>query len=81
METNATGEASIVALRRVASTLIEGNYTDETEGDRLIAWFNEHCPHPDGSDLIFWPKVGREPTVDAVVKQAMSYEPGRLTTG
>lgn len=68
-------------LRRVAAALIEGDYPDEAEGDRLIGWFNENCPHPDGSDLIFWPKDGKEPTADEVVEQALSYQPGQLTAG
>ena len=67
-----------VELRRVAEALIAGDYADEAEGDRLIAWFNDNCPHPDGSDLIFWPDNGKEPTADEVVAKAMAYEPAQI---
>jgi hypothetical protein len=45
---------------------------NEVETARLVGLFSANVPHPDGSDLIFWPKVEFE-TPEALVDYALSY--------
>ena len=53
---------------------------DEKEMDHMVRTFEANVPHPDGSDLIFWPTgvphdpTQPEPTPEEIVDMALSYE-------
>ena len=52
---------------------------DEAEMDDMVRRFTANVPHPDGSDLIFWPTgfphdpTQPEPTAEEIVDKALSY--------
>ena len=52
---------------------------DEAEMDDMVRTFEANVPHPDGSDLIFWPTgvphdpTQPEPTAEEIVDKALSF--------
>jgi len=53
--------------------LMNVNFRNEVESARLVGLFNANVPHPDGTDLIFWPKVEFD-TPEALVDYALAYK-------
>ena len=60
-----------------------GRAEDETE-DQIDEWvtvFERSVPHPEASDLIFWPLrhgLGTDPSAEEIVNAALSYKPIEL---
>ena len=48
------------------------NQTEE-EGDRLISEFEHLTEHPDGADLIYYPRDDREDSPDGIVKEVKEW--------
>ncbi|CAB5670611.1 Microcin-E9 immunity protein [Delftia tsuruhatensis] len=42
------------------------NWRTEDERSELIAHFNSVVPHPDGSDLIYYPQVGADDSPEGI---------------
>jgi hypothetical protein len=63
-------------LVTVANKLLTGDYPahNDIECTRLCRQFRANVPHPDGLDLIYWPKIHFENAAD-LVDYALSYEP------
>ena len=79
---NMTREELIEIGRRI----VEGDGTEQ-EIDDLMEVFNKNVPHPDGSNLFFYPEsyIARRdnisdynPAVDEVVDKCLSYKPIQL---
>lgn len=60
---------------------------DEAELDRLLEVFDQNVPHPNGSNLFFYPAdynarvdhiSSYKPTVEEVVDQCLAYQPIQL---
>lgn len=49
----------------------------EDEIQSMVRELEEAVPHPDVSDLIFWPESGTT-TAEEVVEKALAYKPIRL---
>jgi hypothetical protein len=49
----------------------------EEEVDEMISLLQASVPHPEVTDLIFWPKHG-EPSAEDVVDAALAYKPIQL---
>jgi hypothetical protein len=64
------------ALVTVAKKLLTGDYPtqNDIECTRLCRQFRANIPHPDGTDLIYWPKIHFESAAD-LVDYALSYKP------
>ena len=60
-------------LIEVTRKLMNVNFRNEVESARLVGLFNANVPHPDGTDLIFWPKVEFD-TPEALVDYALAYK-------
>jgi len=74
------------ALLRIVRTLSDyANFPTEEESDALVKEWAALCPHPGGTDIIFWPnelglcpddEVGRfEMSPEAMVDYALNWEP------
>jgi hypothetical protein len=75
----ALGEEKIKKLSReellaITKKLITAEISSEVESQRLARQFNENVPHPDGTDLIFYPKI-RFKTPEELVDYALAYKP------
>ena len=47
----------------------------------LVTRFEQHVPHPEASDLIYYPSrcnLGRDPSAEEIVHAALSYRPIQL---
>jgi hypothetical protein len=60
-------------LIEVTRKLMFADVRNEVESARLSGLFEANVPHPDGLDLIFWPKVEFD-TPEALVDYALSYK-------
>jgi hypothetical protein len=60
-------------LIEVTRKLMNVDFQNEVESARLAGLFNANVPHPDGTDLIFWPKIEFD-TPEALVDYALSYK-------
>ena len=47
---------------------------NEIESTRLCRMFRANVPHPDGTDLIYWPKVNFD-NPEELVDYALAYKP------
>jgi hypothetical protein len=58
----------------VTRKLLTGDFKNEIECSRLCSKFRASIPHPDGTDLIYWPK--REfNNAEELVDYALAYRP------
>jgi hypothetical protein len=77
----ALGQEKVEKLSRdelieVTRKLLENDFKNDIECDRLCSKFADNVPHPDGTDLIYWPK--REfRNAEELVDYALAYLPGR----
>ncbi|MFD6443690.1 bacteriocin immunity protein [Promicromonospora sp. NPDC060204] len=55
----------------------------ESETDELVSYFESQVPHPNASDLIFYPDehFDSDPTPEEVVQRAMAYRAIQLGPG
>ena len=60
-------------LIEVTRKLMFADVRNEVELARLGGLFRVNVPHPDGTDLIFWPKIEFD-TPEALVDYALSYK-------
>ena len=64
-------------LIAIVTTLLEAPPATEEEVERLIRNFSANVPHPEASDLIYWPEhafgPGADPTPEEIVDRALSY--------
>ncbi|MDW6004436.1 bacteriocin immunity protein [Vibrio mangrovi] len=49
--------------------LICDNELSESEEDKLVSHFSKIVDHPDGTDLIFWPKDGQDDSPKGIVAE------------
>ena len=77
----ALGQESVERLSRselieVTRKLLENDFKNEIECNRLCSKFAANIPHPDGTDLIYWPK--REfSNAEELVDYALAYQRGK----
>jgi hypothetical protein len=71
-----TKKLSHEELIAVTKKLITADISSEVESQRLARQFNENVPHPDGTDLIFYPKI-RFKTAEELVDYALAYKPDK----
>ena len=57
----------------VTRKLMNADIRNEVDSARLAGLFEANVPHPDGTDLIFWPKIEFD-TPEALVDYALSYK-------
>jgi hypothetical protein len=69
-----TKKLSREELIAVTKKLITADISSEVESERLARQFDENVPHPDGTDLIFYPKI-RFKTPEELVDYALAYKP------
>ena len=50
----------------------------EEEQDRMLVELKENVPHPEVSDLIYFPPDGRDLGPEEIVDMALSYRPIQL---
>lgn len=60
-------------LVEVTRTLMNADTRNEVHSARLDGLFEANVPHPDGTDLIYWPKIEFD-TPEALVDYALSYK-------
>jgi hypothetical protein len=60
-------------LIEVTRKLMFAEVRNEVDSARLAGLFSANVPHPDGTDLIFWPKIEFD-TPEALVDYALSYQ-------
>ena len=60
-------------LVEVTRKLMNADVRNEVDSARLGGLFTANVPHPDGTDLIFWPKIEFD-TPEALVDYALSYK-------
>jgi hypothetical protein len=60
-------------LVEVTRKLMNADTRNEVDSARLAGLFEANVPHPDGTDLIFWPKIEFD-TPEALVDYALSYK-------
>jgi hypothetical protein len=60
-------------LIEVTRKLMNADARNEVDRARLAGRFEANVPHPDGTDLIFWPKIEFD-TPEALVDYALSYK-------
>ena len=61
-------------LLSIVRKLKSGDYASDAERTRLVSVFERNVPHPNASDLIFFPmKDGTTP--EQIVDEALSYRP------
>jgi hypothetical protein len=65
-------------LVSVVQKLLDAAGTEE-ELDALLRLLERNVPHPEVSDLIYFPKVAM--TADEIIEVALSYRPIQLTGG
>lgn len=54
---------------------------DDEDINNWLELFKHNVPHPEASDLIFWPRyhnLGSNPTAEEIVDKALSYKPIQL---
>jgi hypothetical protein len=76
----ALGQEKVEKLSRnelieVTRKLLENDFKNEIELARLCSKFAENVPHPDGTDLIYWPKRDFR-SAEELVDYALAYRPG-----
>ncbi|HBC3529436.1 TPA: bacteriocin immunity protein [Vibrio parahaemolyticus] len=49
--------------------LICDNDLSESEENKLVLHFSKIVKHPDGTDLIFWPKPGQDDSPEGIVNE------------
>jgi hypothetical protein len=59
----------IELVRKIANS--EGS----DEIDKLISLLEQNVPHPEVTDLIFYPEDGRDMTPEEIIDCALSYKP------
>src|SRR5262249_30056234 len=74
----ALGQEKVPKLSReelvvVARKLMTADIANEVESARLDDMFNENVPHPDGTDLIFYPKKEFK-SPEELVDYALAYK-------
>jgi hypothetical protein len=74
----ALGQEKVPKLSReelitVARKLMTADLRNDVESQRLGTWFTKNVPHPDGEDLIFYPKIEFKSPED-LVDYALSYK-------
>ena len=60
-------------LVEVTRKLMNADTRNEVDTARMLSLFVANVPHPDGTDLIFWPKIEFD-TPEALVDYALSYK-------
>jgi hypothetical protein len=60
-------------LVEVTRKLMNADTRNEVDTARMLSVFEANVPHPDGTDLIFWPKIEFD-TPEALVDYALSYK-------
>jgi hypothetical protein len=60
-------------LIAIAKKLMIADISSDIEHERLGKQFNENVPHPDGTGLIFYPKIDFE-TAEELVDYALAYK-------
>ena len=60
-------------LIAVTKKLMTADISSEVESERLARQFIENVPHPNGTDLIFYPKIEFK-TAEELVDYALSYK-------
>lgn len=66
-------------LTELVHKLMSADYHSEEEGDELIDILESNVPHPEVSNLIFYPD--REMSAEEVVEQALAYKTIQLPAG
>ena len=65
---NNISEYTFSEFKDFVSTICD-NDLPESEEDKLILHFSEIVKHPDGTDLIFWPKPDQDDSPEGVVNE------------
>ncbi|ABW28765.1 bacteriocin immunity protein [Acaryochloris marina] len=61
-------------LIRIVQLIIESKGT-ETELDQMLDWVETYSPHPNVSDLIFYPEDSDSLTAENIVDKIFQYRP------
>ncbi|AVX93397.1 bacteriocin immunity protein [Pseudomonas psychrophila] len=70
-------ESEFVALLQ----RIIGHDGSESEVDQLVFHFEEISEHPDGSDLIFYPKEGADESAEGITQTVKAWRAARGLPG
>lgn len=70
-------ESEFVALLQ----RIIGHDGSESEVDKLVFHFEEVSEHPDGSDLIFYPKEGADESAEGITQTVKAWRAARGLPG
>ena len=68
-------------LAGLVERILQADADGSDEVDRLLAEFETRVPHPNASNLIYWPdaeELSSEPAAEEIVTQALSHRPFAL---
>ncbi|MBN2976287.1 bacteriocin immunity protein [Pseudomonas salmasensis] len=54
-------------------SLCDANARSEEEDDEMLLAFKRLTEHPDGSDLVYYPRNGREDSPEGIVKEVKEW--------